>query len=96
MRCSSCGRDNPTDAAFCANCGFAFTFASPPHEGPTPPLPVVPSALVPSQAPAATFPRTYAGFWIRLVAAIVDSLILGVVNGFISFASPALPLGGTA
>jgi uncharacterized RDD family membrane protein YckC len=33
------------------------------------------------------------GFWIRLVAAIVDSVILGVVTGLISF---ALPRGGTA
>lgn len=35
------------------------------------------------------------GFWIRLVAAIVDGVILGVINGLISFALPAWAMGGT-
>jgi uncharacterized RDD family membrane protein YckC len=73
MKCDVCGRDNPPEARFCANCGAALTAA--PVQAPAP--------ATPPAAPAA--PGEYAGFWIRLGAAVIDYLILTVVSFLIAF-----------
>lgn len=65
MFCQKCGKQVPDGAAFCQHCGGST---------------VSPSAAVsppsqPSPGPAVE----YAGFWLRVVATIIDGLILGVV-----------------
>jgi len=79
MNCPSCGAENPDDAVsrFCRSCGATL-------EGPSDRPPHLPAAPAPGVAPraglgagslqAAVFP--YGGFWIRLVAYIIDSMLL--------------------
>jgi uncharacterized RDD family membrane protein YckC len=65
-------------AAFCSNCGQNFSVAA------KAPAPMMPATLtnVPAYAgvPAvAAVPRVeYAGFWLRVLAYIVDNLVIGV------------------
>ena len=67
VRCKSCGYDNPPEARFCANCGSNLVAAI---EQP-----------ISTAAPAVAV--EYAGFWIRLGAAVIDSLIVSVVGGIL-------------
>jgi uncharacterized RDD family membrane protein YckC len=72
MKCDVCGRDNPPEARFCANCGAALTAA--PVQAPAP--------ATPPAAPAA--PGEYAGFWIRLGAVAIDGIIVFGIAGILS------------
>lgn len=81
IRCSSCGAENPTDARFCGRCGAALE-------------------TIPTAQPAATVPTTaaapptmdYAGFWLRVGAWAIDSVVLWAAIGLISlFVSLMLP-----
>ena len=65
---------------------------SQPMQNPPPPPP--PQAMAPYQ-PAYTGTQTYAGFWIRLVARVLDSLIVGLPLAII-FGVLALAAGGLA
>jgi uncharacterized RDD family membrane protein YckC len=89
MYCSRCGTAVADGAAFCSSCGQSTGAASPTQTqvGVLPPPPPQPQV-------AAGTPVLYAGFWLRVVAAIIDGLILGiplVAIGFALFAS-TLPL----
>jgi uncharacterized RDD family membrane protein YckC len=71
--CSKCGVAVAADSAFCQSCGTAVprpSFASYPSTG------VSPHAGVGAIAYATNV--TYAGFWLRFVAYLVDHLILGI------------------
>ena len=50
---------------------------------PTPPLPPQIRPAYPRPPLPAAGPREYAGFWIRLLAYVLDSLILGVAVGIV-------------
>ena len=87
MYCSKCGAVLAADAAFCASCGN----------------PVVRGAFggaagvpVPANVGVAGFSTTcsvtYAGFWLRFVAHLIDGLILGV--GVFALVIPLLFLTG--
>ena len=74
--CSECGRPSPVDqlarfgdVLICPGC--RNNYAQKVREGMAP------------VAPVARY--QYAGFWIRVVAAIIDSIILGVVNSILQF-----------
>lgn len=82
MICSSCGATVADGTAFCGSCG----------------RPVVGYAVgqSPSAVPAASpmgavggvssvKANVYAGFWLRFLAAIIDSLVLGIPLGIIAF-----------
>ncbi|HKW87121.1 MAG TPA: RDD family protein [Candidatus Acidoferrales bacterium] len=87
MFCSSCGRSIPEGATFCAQCGRPTgvapagaaaagrtSSAAPPY---VPPLAV-------ATATDAPYPRLYyAGFWLRFVAYLIDSVILSVGCGIL-------------
>jgi uncharacterized RDD family membrane protein YckC len=80
--CNKCGMANDAGAQFCSRCGAAFNPAAaspgqvpPPASAPGYPAPV---AGYPAAYPAAPFVQ-YGGFWIRVVAAIVDFFIVRVV-----------------
>src|SRR5258708_12943387 len=69
--CSPCGSQNEASAAFCQKCGASLAVAAPP----VPPMVAIPA--VPVVVVAAV--SSYAGFWIRVLATIIDRLILGVL-----------------
>src|ERR1700720_1368288 len=83
--CNKCGAQNAASAQFCGRCGAS---TSPTSGVPTPVVP--PSAAPPSPASPYASGGTYhavapvagvgyGGFWIRVVAAIIDAIILRVV-----------------
>jgi uncharacterized RDD family membrane protein YckC len=82
MICSSCGATVADGTAFCGSCGRPIVGYS---VGQT--ASVVPSAGFPVAAGAVPAVRatTYAGFWLRVVASIIDGLILGIPLGIIFF-----------
>ena len=65
MKCEICKQDNPPEARFCGNCGAALATTV---ERPSPVSPE------PRIAPIVAV--EYMGFWIRLVATIVDVVII--------------------
>jgi uncharacterized RDD family membrane protein YckC len=73
--CTKCGTPNPASAAFCSRCGAA--------NGPA--VAAIPAGVPPgSYAPVAAYPAIqsgvrYGGFWIRVVAAIIDTILIRVV-----------------
>lgn len=85
MFCSGCGRAIPEGAAFCIQCGRPTGIAASgatgqPAAAPSGP-PVLPPVAV-AVATAAPVPQLfYAGFWLRFVAYLIDSLILSIGLG---------------
>lgn len=61
MYCSKCGSTIAEGATFCSKCGQS-TYAA--------------SLAVAGGAPPAVAPATYAGFWLRFLAYLIDALIL--------------------
>ncbi len=80
MFCSKCGSNLTPGTAFCQVCGTAVSTAAAAIPGPTSSAPAA-SAVSPHWLPPVT--RAYAGFWLRLVAHIIDGLIIGAVSGAI-------------
>jgi uncharacterized RDD family membrane protein YckC len=72
--CTACGSPVPAGASFCPSCGRPVR----PDEAP-------PVVLTEMGSAAAT---TYASFWKRFVAWIIDTIILGVVGAIIQFIIP--------
>lgn len=87
MFCSSCGATVPEGSGFCGSCGrpmVGFSVGQPAAVAAG--VGTVPIVV----APAGTL---YAGFWLRVVAAIIDGILLGIPTAvifFIFFAS-AIP-----
>ncbi len=69
MFCPKCGATNEDAAVFCGKCGHNIHTAVAPQ-------PAAPAPPVPAQV-------SYAGFWKRLGAYLIDSLIVGIVAGII-------------
>jgi uncharacterized RDD family membrane protein YckC len=79
MYCSKCGSTVAPNTAFCQNCGTPASLTPAPA---IPGVEVAPPAfsagtISPHWMPPTT--RTYAGFWLRFVAHMIDSLLLGIV-----------------
>lgn len=91
MYCSKCGTQLPDGTAFCDSCGqptggvpqtavrpsiaVAGGSAAPAYAGPG-----SVSSYVPSAVPA-VLPSPYAGFWLRFLAYLIDSVLAGIVFG---------------
>ena len=77
--CNKCGAPNAVAATFCNRCGVAL---NPPAGASSGPIlgaaPVPPVYGVPAY-PVAQAGVRYGGFWIRVVAAIIDVIIIKVV-----------------
>jgi uncharacterized RDD family membrane protein YckC len=91
MFCPKCGTQLADDAAFCTSCGQAVQrIPSAAYPSPTAPPPPQPQAVEQQpaqnvwQTRATSQPMAYAGFWLRLVAYIIDAIILGMA-GVIAF-----------
>lgn len=97
MFCSSCGADVKEGSTFCGNCGSPANPST--SQGPAgAPAGVVPAASAPpiiqGGMAAARDTGLYAGFWLRVVAAIIDGLLIGIpflVIAVVIFAS-AFPM----
>jgi uncharacterized RDD family membrane protein YckC len=95
--CNKCGAQNAAGAQFCNRCG-----------APTNPTPgVVPTAASASAIPASPYAASatsyrvapavgigFGGFWIRVVAAIIDAIILRVVVAPVGMIFGGLGLAG--
>jgi uncharacterized RDD family membrane protein YckC len=62
--CNKCGQENNAQASFCVRCGAS--------------LPGVPAGAV-SGTVVPSYGTRYGGFWLRVVAAILDAVLVGVV-----------------
>jgi uncharacterized RDD family membrane protein YckC len=80
MFCSKCGAAVAEGAVFCTSCGQPASGPPPAAVAatPPPPQPAWQPGPPPGTAPTARLPVTYAGFWLRFVAAFIDGLALGV------------------
>jgi len=91
MFCSRCGAVMTENASFCSSCGQPLAAAAPPPVGagpiPAPAFPAVSAGASTLTAPVMTAPaypappavpvlQPYAGFWLRLVAYIIDAILL--------------------
>jgi uncharacterized RDD family membrane protein YckC len=74
--CSKCGAQNFATAQFCQKCGGGLSvgLAPMPHV-----VPVQAYATAPAMAYAAVPTSRYGGFWIRLLAHLIDHVILGAI-----------------
>jgi uncharacterized RDD family membrane protein YckC len=94
--CNKCGAQNTAEAQFCSRCGAPTTAASggfgaaagSPNVAPYSP------AAIPYQAVAAVAGVRYGGFWIRVVAAIIDAILLRVVVAPVGIIFGGLGLAG--
>lgn len=95
MYCSKCGAAMASGAASCSTCGQAFSvgFASPPAAILSPRV-AAPMAGGGMAYPAyAAVPQVaYAGFWERVLAFVIDNVIIGV--GIVVIVIPLLFLTG--
>ncbi len=91
MFCSRCGANVAEGAAFCASCGQPVGGVPPaPGAG----MPQAGYAAAPAGANAAARPTVaYAGFWLRVVAAIIDGILIGIpmVPFYIAIFASMLP-----
>jgi uncharacterized RDD family membrane protein YckC len=71
MFCPHCGKETDGTAKFCESCGAAL-YAAPPAP--------------PASAPAAAVitSGSYAGFWQRFVAFVIDAVILALASGLVA------------
>jgi uncharacterized RDD family membrane protein YckC len=100
--CSKCGNNLSDDATFCGRCGTQIGLT--PALAPAAAAPLaaqVPAGLPPGsyvvsgQAVYAQQPVMYAGFWLRVLAYLIDTIILGVFAVPILIgAAMALGIGG--
>jgi uncharacterized RDD family membrane protein YckC len=72
MHCSKCGAQQADGASFCGSCGQPIVGYS-----------VAPETAAP-YAGVAAGGRTYAGFWLRFVAYVIDSLVTFLAVGIVA------------
>ena len=90
--CNKCGAQNTAGAQFCHRCG---TPTNPAGAAPAAvPLSATPISATSYTAIAPVVGVAYGGFWIRVVAAIVDFVLLRVVLSPIRFIFGGLGLAG--
>jgi uncharacterized RDD family membrane protein YckC len=100
--CNRCGAQNAAGAQFCSRCGAPKNPAPGAFQTPgASPSPASSYPASPYSAPATPYPATapavgvgYGGFWIRVVAAIIDAIILRVVVAPVSMIFAGLGLAG--
>jgi len=109
LYCNQCGNPNPAGAQFCSRCGTALVpVVTPAAVTPSAPAsmpaalaapassPIGVSIPAASYAPVAPYAAAgpYGGFWIRVVAAIIDSIVINIVA--VPLVLIILAMGGAA
>ena len=81
LYCNKCGAPNAATAQFCGRCGAGLVLTAAPTPGAIPPgAPVTPAGYpAPAAYPVAPAGIRYGGFWIRVVAFIIDAILVRVV-----------------
>jgi uncharacterized RDD family membrane protein YckC len=80
MFCSKCGNALAASTSFCQNCGTLVSVVALPAAdipGAAFAAPLAPAGVSPHWLPTPT--RTYAGFWLRFLAHLIDGLVTGAV-----------------
>jgi uncharacterized RDD family membrane protein YckC len=79
MFCQHCGQQLPEATAYCSSCGKPIADTPPAAASPpsTSSLPAGAGTATPPPAAATPAQPMYAGFWLRVVAHIIDSFIIG-------------------
>jgi uncharacterized RDD family membrane protein YckC len=90
LTCENCGAEVPEGASFCARCGSSVSVAQigpvyvPRTAEPAEETPAPKRFAVPQPHP------TYAGFWLRAVASLIDRFILSAIFLLIASFRPAM------
>lgn len=74
MYCSKCGAAMADGAGFCPNCGQAFSITAVAAVARAP----LSGGVAPLSAHVAVARVEYAGFWLRFVAYLIDSVVMGL------------------
>ena len=74
--CSKCGAQNAATAQSCQSCGFTLSSGLVPNEAAAPARAY---SAAPPVAYVAAPASPYGGFWIRLLAYLIDHIILGAI-----------------
>jgi len=80
MFCSKCGNALAAGTSYCQNCGTPVSVVALPAAdipGAAFAAPLAPAGVSPHWLPTPT--RSYAGFWLRFVAHLIDGLVTGAV-----------------
>lgn len=91
MYCSKCGAYVSEGAAFCSSCGQTTGIVA------SATAPAARGVAMPPPSTGASAAVGYAGFWLRFVAIIIDSILLGIVLvplfvlNFIGMATKPMP-----
>lgn len=89
MFCSKCGANVTDGAAFCSACGQPTGGVISAGAAPVPPAPGLPAPYA-APALAPVLPSPYAGFWLRVVAHLIDDLLLGIGFGILVLIAVAI------
>jgi uncharacterized RDD family membrane protein YckC len=87
--CPSCGKSNAVHARFCQSCGTALSGDAPEQQPPSAQeerreQPREEPRYIPDQS-------EYGGFWERVVAAVIDGLVVFVATGIVTAAAIGFP-----
>src|ERR1700723_4279088 len=89
MFCSKCGANVTDGAAFCSACGQPTSAVMPVGTAPAGPAPGLPAPYA-APALAPVLPSPYAGFWLRVVAHLIDDLLLGIGIAILALVAVAM------
>src|ERR1700691_4536526 len=89
MFCSKCGTNVTDGAAFCSACGQPTAGAATIAQIPARAAPGLPPSYPPAVL-ATILPSPYAGFWLRVVAHLIDDLLLGIGFGILALIGVAI------
>src|SRR5271163_3367221 len=89
MFCSKCGANVTDGATFCSACGQPISAVAPLGAAPARPAPGLPAPYAPP-ALAPLLPSPYAGFWLRVVAHLIDDLLLSIGFGILALIGVAI------
>ena len=90
LTCENCGKELPEGASFCAQCGTPLSVAQigPVHvPAAPPPVDAIPG---PQRFALPQVRPSYAGFWLRAVASVIDRVILSFIFVLMASFRPAM------